>query len=342
MKKRADGRYLKQITINGKVKSFYGKTQAEVNKKILEYQGEQKNGRVFSAVADEWWGIHQEKIEHNTAKQYRPALREIINFFGDMMMQNIESAQVEKFIYSFAAQGYAKKTVKTRLLVLNLIFKYAVVHGYSTSNPCLYIEVPRNLKTQKRAFPTKEELDIVKKSTSCTFGIFAYFVLFTGLRRAEALCLTVSDIDFETNEIHVNKSIYWMGNVPHLKTPKTEAGIRSVILLDCLASELKNYIQANKLGGKDLLFPGQNGELMHNGHFTRLWDKYREETGLTITPHQLRHAYATILYEAGVDLKDAQTLMGHSSIQVTQDIYTHISETQKKKTASKLNAFVNQ
>lgn len=342
MKKRADGRYMKQITINGKVKSFYGKTQAEVNRKIIEYQGEQKNGKVFSAVADEWWGIHQEKIEHNTAKQYRPALREIIDCFGDTMIQNIESAQIEKFIYSFAAQGYAKKTVKTRLLVLNLIFKYAVVHGYCNTNPCLYIAIPRTLKTQKRAFPTKEDLTIVKTSLEAPFGLFAYLILYSGLRRAEALSLTCNDIDFEKKEIRVNKSIYWMGNVPYLKTPKTEAGIRSVILLDCLSNELKNHIKSHNLSGDDLLFPGQNGELMHNGHFTRLWNKYREETGLTITPHQLRHAYATILYEAGVDLKDAQTLMGHSSIQVTQDIYTHISETQKKKTASKLNAFVNQ
>ncbi len=339
MKKRSDGRYMKQITINGKVKSFYGKTQAEVNRKIIEYQGEQKNGKAFSVVADEWWGIHQEKIEHNTAKQYRPALKEIINFFGDIMIQNIESAQIEKFIYSFAAQGYAKKTVKTRLLVLNLVFKYAVVHGYCNTNPCLYIAVPRNLKTQKRPFPSKEEIEKVKNSTDCTFGLFAYLVLYSGLRRAEALALTYDDIDFEKKEISVNRSIYWVGNVPYLKTPKTDAGTRSVILLDCLAAELEKYKKTQKAKNTDLVFPGQNGELMHNGHFTRLWDKYREETGLTITPHQLRHAYATILYEAGVEEKDAADLMGHSTIQITRDIYTHIRNERREETRKKLNEF---
>ena len=59
-----------------------------------------------------------------------------------------------------------------------------------------------------------------------------------------------------------------------------------------------------------------------------------------ITPHQLRHAFATILFDAGIDVKDAQEILGHASIQVTRDIYTHIRQQRREDTADRLNAFL--
>lgn len=90
-----------------------------------------------------------------------------------------------------------------------------------------------------------------------------------------------------------------------------------------------------------LIFPNSNGELLRNGNFTRLWDKYRAETGLNITPHQLRHAYATTLYDAGIDIKTAQYLLGHANIQTTMDIYTHLSQSRQDAAADILNKFVS-
>lgn len=307
----------------------------------MNYKEADSIGKLFQAVSDEWWSYHSENIEHNTIKQYKPALREINARFLNVPIKNIQSRDIDSFIRSIAIQGYAQKTVKTRLLVLNLIFKYAVINQYVSANPCQYITVPKNLKKEKRELPSEAEIKTVKESYNLTFGLFAYLILYTGLRRGEALALTYDDIDYENKEIHVTKSVYYVGNVPYIKTPKTEAGYRDVVLLDCLAEKLSAK-QKNSLPNENLIFPDQNGELIRNGHFTRLWDKYREESGLHITPHQLRHAYATILYEAGIDVKDAQELMGHTTIQVTRDIYTHISKNQKKKTADKLNAFVSQ
>ena len=128
----------------------------------------------------------------------------------------------------------------------------------------------------------------------------------------------------------------WVGNVPNIKNnPKTEAGIREVPLLDCVYKVLKRG------RGDQLIFPNTKNELIRNGNFNRLWDKYRAETGLTITPHQLRHAYATMLYDAGVDVKTAQYLLGHANIQTTMDIYTHLSKQRKENAADILNNFTN-
>lgn len=79
---------------------------------------------------------------------------------------------------------------------------------------------------------------------------------------------------------------------------------------------------------------------MKKTYFTRQWERWQKESGISATAHQLRHTYATILYEAGIDVKDAQALMGHSDIAVTQNIYTHIRENRAKLAADLLNRHV--
>ena len=84
--------------------------------------------------------------------------------------------------------------------------------------------------------------------------------------------------------------------------------------------------------GTGLVFPGDSG-YMTNGMFERHWRHYTKASGVACTPHQLRHAYATMLYEAGdkVSMEDAQYLLGHAQIQTTKDIYTHIRDAKVEK-----------
>ena len=106
-------------------------------------------------------------------------------------------------------------------------------------------------------------------------------------------------------------------------------------LLDVLADKLPK--------GKDenFIFSIDGTKPLGYSAFQRRWDKYKKETGLDITAHQLRHTYATILFEAGIDVKDAQHLLGHSDISVTRNIYTHIRTNHFKETVEKLNTFMN-
>ena len=75
---------------------------------------------------------------------------------------------------------------------------------------------------------------------------------------------------------------------------------------------------------------------MTNGMWERHWKHYKEATGITCTPHQLRHAYATMLYEGDINMEDAQYLLGHAQIQTTKDIYTHIREQKVEKIKEKM------
>lgn len=295
MKKRADGRYCRKIKINDKYVFFYSSEKTEkqavrdIERQLLQYREHENNGKTFYEVADEWSDAHFPTLEHNTLKQYRPALADVVAQFGRFLIKDITSNQIDLYIKSYAKRGYAQKTVKTRLLILNLIMKHAVINQYISNNPCLYISVPKNLAKTRREGLTVEEINIVKESIDKPFGFFAFFLLNTGLRKGEALALRYCDIDFEKKLINVCKTVEWIGNVPRIKDhPKTDAGIRTIPLLDCLT----NYMEHKNTD--ELIFPNTKGELIRNGNFTRLWDKYRKETGLTITPHQLRHPYVKL------------------------------------------------
>ena len=263
--RRADGRYAKTIMVNGKRKTFYGKNEKEINKKMIEYNKmeEQKKILPFNTVVDEWEKETYQYIAYNTEKGYRPKATRAKEYFDDMPLNEISIKDINKYINQFP-KTWAFKTVNGYYSVLNLIFSFACRNGYIENNPCQYVKLPKGLKRTHRRAPTEDEIKKIENSLDVQGGVIAYFFLYSGLRRGEALALRWSDIDFKNKVIKVNKSVYWVSNSPHIKEPKTEKGNREVVLLDCLEKILKP-LKTNK---DDLVF-GDNGELFTNKRFCR-------------------------------------------------------------------------
>ena len=109
--------------------------------------------------------------------------------------------------------------------------------------------------------------------------------------------------------------------------------MRNTVLLDVLAAAIPK-----KRSG--YIFDNGKGEPLSKTQYRKRWQAYCKAIGYNITAHQLRHGFATILYEAGIPDKDAQELLGHSSITITRDIYTHIRQTRRSQTADRLNDFL--
>ena len=333
MKKRPDGRYMKQITINGKKKSFYGKTVAEINRKIMEYQGEQEAGRPFTKIANEWLDEYLKDIPYTTFKKNGQASYNYAReWFSDKNAKDITAQDISIYLKSLAKKGYSQKTVATYKSTVNQIFNYALINGELSVNPCTNVPLPKHLPKGKRTLPDTNVIKTIDGFHS-GFGFFAYFLLYSGLRRSEALALTYEDIDRENMRIRVNKRLLHDGNTPVLVPGnKTESGTREVILLDRLAK----HLPAKKSG---IIFCNEEGGYLTKKQFSYNWAKMLKENNIKVTAHQLRHAYATMLFEAGIDVKDAQELMGHSDINLTRQIYTHIRSERKDDTRDKLNAF---
>lgn len=337
MTRRGDGLWQQHIITIGeggrkKRKYFYGRTKREVLDKIRNYKEKEKAGPTFEAVADEWWEEHQKIIAPNTMKSYTPARRRAIEALGAMRIKELRPVDIKGFIEEFVREtNAAQKTAKTHLSVVSLACKYAVENGYIDSNPCRDVSIPKGLKKEPRKIASDEDIAIVKKSRDCTFGDFAYWAIYTGLRRGELLGLRWEDIDLAERTISVKRSIYHDAHgAPHVKEPKTEAGIRTVPILDAL------YAVIDKEKKSGWVFPAPDGGLLWNGQIARFLRLYTKETGIKSTPHQMRHAFATMLFDAGLDPKDAQALLGHAQESTTREIYTHIRESRAKKIREKI------
>ena len=335
MVRRKDGRWQEQmtVTVNGKTKQkyFYGSTKAEVLRKISEWKLKEearKSGRPFSTVADEWWEQAEGSLSPNTRRPYKAALSRAKSGFGEQDIRSITPAEISAFLRcEVKKHDMAEKTAKTQLSICNLIFRYAVQTGDVETNPARDLEVPKGLEHVAREDASDEDIRIICSSTDTMMGMMAYWFLYTGLRRSELLALTWEDVDLENRIIHVRRSLVRDGSKIYAKEPKTEAGIRQVPILNDLAEKLAP--------GKGLIFPNPRGDYITDNSFSKRWSSWQKATGVTCTPHQLRHSATTMLCQAIADdkltVEDVQHIIGHAQYQTTMDIYNHYKEEQRKK-----------
>lgn len=318
----------------GKRIHFYGKSDADIERQILEYTGKQARGRLFREVAEEWQAAHFPALAPNTLRGYRPAYQRAVDEFGQTPIKQIKPQDVKRFLVDFARGGMAKKTVTTQRDIVSMICAHAVENGDIDFSPCDHITVPKNLSKGHRDAATPE--DEAKVKASADIWLLPYLILYTGLRKGEALALTYEDIDRKAGTIRVSKSVYHDANRPMIKKPKTEAGVRTVPILAPLARELPKR-------GTGYLFSLDGGvSPLSETQYQKLWREYVKATGVTSTAHQLRHSYATMLFECGIELKDAQDLLGHSTAAMTQDVYTHLRDDRRRETARRLNQKLTQ
>lgn len=336
---RSDGRYQgywheldKGGLPKGKRHVICDRDPERLYKRILEREAPPE--KCFGQILSEWEADHRERVGYKASEAYAPCVRRISERYADYKIEDVTASEIQAYLVHLGKRGYARRTVQMHRDVLNMAFNYAILCGYAAVNPCAAVSLPRNLPATKRELPPDDAIDAVRSRTDAPFALFALICLYAGLRRGEVLALRYDDIDRSAGVIHVNKAVEYVGNQPNMKTTKTKAGYRDVILLDQLAQHIPQK-------GKGYIFCRADGGLLTKMQYRKRWTQYCAEIGYDITAHQLRHGYATILYEAGIPDKDAQELLGHSSISVTRNVYTHIRQTHRKETAEKLTKYVS-
>jgi integrase len=330
---RADGRLCKTIVDPRTHKRvyFYGKTEREINKKIMLYSQKAEHGRAFSEIADEWWGETEPKLALQSLRSYKLAMSRAVTFFNDTAAKNITAKDIQKYLTTLAKQGYSQKVVSNHRMVVNRILSYAVTEGDIELNPCASVKTPTDLPKTTREAAKHTDEQIIKDNID--LWLFPFFALMTGMRKGEILALKWKDIDFEKNYIYVTKSVAHDGDKPVIKTPKTEASNRIVPLLAPLRTEL-----LKRIGKPDEYIISDDGKTpLTNRRYITLYDRYREITGITATAHQLRHSFATIAFEADLDPKSVQEILGHKQLSTTMDIYTQFREKKLAAAADLLN-----
>ncbi|EGO2614384.1 site-specific integrase [Enterococcus faecalis] len=304
-----------------------------------------------------WYEEYKTTVKESTLlKTERIFKNHILPAFGKNNIDEILPLDVQKQM-NIWHEKFARAT--TMMNYAGLVFDYALRMQLISINPTKVIKKPVRKKVVKEDkdlnFYDKEELKefLANAEQADNFRAFVFFRLlaFTGMRKGEALALKWSDVNFDKYTLNINKAVSRRETGLYIQTPKTPSSIRR-ISLDHKTLEILKEFKHGITDEEKLIFHSDSEEILSPSK-TRKWlitiqnriDKNRnsnnKEPMKRITTHGFRHTHASLLFEAGATIKDVQLRLGHSDIQTTMDVYTHVSKEAKEKLAQKFNSYID-
>ena len=340
--KRKDGRWQKKIiTSEGKTKYFYSsekteqKASKDIERQLLLYNGViYSESHNFGMLVEQMLEHKQQEVSYKTYESYKISSNHLKSFY-DMNIEDITPLDLKQLLDNMKKEKYSKSAIQKTKITFGLVYNYAIVYkNLPIVNFAKDVKLPK-ISQSKVKSPNKEIISaIIKQYDSVPFGMWAFILLCTGMRRGELVALQRKNIDFEKREISIERSAAFVNNQAVVKSmPKTISGIRKIPILDMLYLPLKDMCE--NIAPEEYIF-GEAKPLSETAVKKR-WKKYCNTLEIDLHMHQLRHAYAKLLYMSNVDAKTAQGLLGHSSITVTMDIYTDFSEEMSNKSTSIIN-----
>ena len=353
----------KQIYANKR--GFKSKKEAQryYNNAKVQFQNEgikkEPQRMTFEALYQEWLLIYEKDVEQSTLIKTKQVFRtHILPRFANYYIDKIQVSQVQAAVHEWREilQEYRKVFNK-----FNRVLKYAYKLKYIKENPCDFVILPSKplVKQEKETldFYTKQQLQTfmtcLSNMNTRKWEAFFRILAFTGLRRGEALALTWDDIDTKQGLLTVNKAVKRGENGQYVGSTKNESSIRTITIDDNTIKILKAW-KAEQ--AKTLIGFGFNA-IQPNQY---IFSKLKDNTPLnTMAPrnalvkickrfdlpmmniHGFRHTHCSLLFEAGVPMKDVMERLGHSDIQTTMNIYTHVTKESKNKSAQMFAKYVN-
>ena len=359
--KRKDGRWQGAVTTgrnedgSQRRQYVYGKTRSEVSEKINELLHSINTGSYLdkrdNPTVKEWlyiW-LHTYKknnIKAKTFDQYEGIIRvHLAPTIGEYKLLELKEDKLQQLYNKLYDEGMSARTIQLINVVLHSALKKAMKLGFLLRNVCENVELPKQIKKERRVLSPEEQKILLKELKKTEEGEIYIFALFTGMRRGEVLALTWDDVDMENCIIKVTKGLSRVKTYVNtgdktklvVSEPKTETSKRIIPIVDCLIPLLKKQKEKSYGNEMNLVFPSDAGGYIDPGNYNRKFYKVIKRAGLPkANPHSLRHSFATRALEAGIDLKTTQELLGHSSIDVTANLYTHALMEHKKKEIQKL------
>ena len=365
---RPDGRYQYRYTdIKGKRKYIYAKTLLELREKEIQIQR-----NVFDkgldycageitvlALVEKYLGLKQ-GMRYNTRISYDFVLGVLTGEdFSYRQIRTIKTSDAKEWFIRLNCGGRRYSTIQSIRGVVKPAFDMAVEEEIIGKNPFSFpltkvvpddtIERKPLTEAQETAFLEYLQIDL------CRLRYYdpVIILLGTGMRISELCGLTVSDLDFSRRCIHVERQLVRTKHCEYyLQKPKTERGKRTIPMSDEVLNALKRVLRNRPKPKIEVAVDGKSGFLFLDkdmkpkvaGHFEhalkRIVEKYNAEhcEQLVVTPHVLRHTFCTKLARAGMPVKELQYLMGHSDVETTLRIYTHMDYDAAERSFQKYSA----
>lgn len=301
----------------------------------------------YEQIYNLWYEEYKTTVKASTLlKTERVFKNHILPAFGNKPIQDIKPMDAQNQM-----NIWHKKLVRASMVMnyAGLVFDYAIRMQLINMNPTKVIKKPVRKESVREDkdmnFYDKDELKkfMAALENNNNFRAFVYFRLlaFTGMRKGESLALKWSDIDLEKQTLYINKAVSRSATGLYIQTPKTPSSIRRISIDDKTVSILQEYKKKSPDG---LVFQSEDGGILSPAK-PRKWYltamKNLPDDFKQISIHGFRHTHASLLFEAGASIKDVQSRLGHSDIQTTMDVYTHVSKTAKEQLANRFNNYVD-
>lgn len=344
---RSDGRYQGYWRDeDGKRHALCDRDPARLHARLAEKEAPKT--LTFRDLAERWEAAYRETVTTRTWKNMQPHYEAMLDKWGSLPVEAVTATEIIADLQAAKAKGYSRTVVNTRKVVITGILNRALADGIIPYNPALSVQLPKGLPHGKRTAPDDAVIRAVLAGKDLPFGFFPFLLLCTGMRKSEALALRKSDIDTKKALIHVDRALTYISNsAPQTKPPKSGKP-REIAIPSILAAPLEAYI--SPLKKNDLLFrqPPSNrsrgGGYFSEHSYEHAWLNYCRAANLLdadgkplITAHHLRHATATLLYEADVDVYTAQRILGHSKVSTTMEIYTDLRDKKQAESVAKFS-----
>ena len=338
---------------NGKKvrKQFYGKTKKDAEKKRDDYllQQDLKDKKIFIDTFKNWlFDIVKNRVRISSFDKYEGLYRNYIlqSPFSFVSVADIRPLDIQKYYNSLFTLGKSSNSIKNANKLLKQFFNYCVDNDYITKSPVsgkkIYIPIGEINKKEVEIFTDDEIRKIISSEEEHYIKYAAIISYSTGMRRGEILALRDDDINYTNNTITINKTVvtaYKVDNKGHrykstyVSIPKTKSSIRTIPLPVGLIKFLSKFDS-----DQDYLFLSKQGNFIDASNFEKSWSSFLKRCGIKHKKfHALRHTYATKQFENGIPALTVSKLLGHSSIEITLNTYTHVSEENKSKSIDTLS-----
>ena len=367
---RWEGRYYTGEIVNGKRvrKNVLAKTKAECKEKLNKAIAENnKRQRIISRcdfltnpepTLEEWSRIWFESfctasVKEYTRNSYQSYFdRYILPNLGGMKIKDISTVSCQQFLIKMYASGRTRnvekkgkglsaKTVKDIKIALQTCLQKAVDEEIISSNPCKKVQLPKAPPKEMQTLKANELGAFLQETKDS--GCYEFYILeiTTGLRLGEILALTWDDLDIKNKTISVNKQVQRIKSELKITTPKTASSIRTVALCDECFNQLILLRSRQRIDTK-LIFPSPiTGGLRDPSSVTRKLHRMQKRAGVPqIRFHDLRHSFATLSIEQGMDIKTVSHMLGHTDAGFTMNTYMHVTDNMQQTVANAMGNLI--
>ena len=362
---RYEARYVDRF---GNRKSIYGTSKIEIKNKLAEALKDDEEKKsvkkrvTFEKWYYEWMKVYKEPIIRPSTKRiYETIFRKhILPELGHKYMEEILPIHVKALINKLNDTGYQWETQnKVKILVLDM-FNYAIENNYAIKNPAKGIRLSKCRTNDRIVLSVDQQIDFFECSAGTFYDNLYVVAVNTGLRPGEICALTEKDVDFLNHTISVTKTLFYQRldeddkKEFHIGDPKTKSSIRTVPINEACEKALTKQIRLKKLLSLRYKRTDEFSELLFvtrfntpicaqtlNDSIKRIVDEINLQRDVTdefplFSAHTFRHTFATRCIESGILPKTVQKYLGHATLQMTMDLYVHVTDEFKQEELKKL------